>query len=496
MVGEANAVQGQKFRSRIVHTIQFWIQVGLLVALQLRSCPGGELPGLRVSENHHFLVTETGQPFFWLGDTAWELLHRLNRADSERYLKKRADQGFTLIQTVVLAESNGLREPNAEGQLPLIDNDPLRPNEEYFKHVDWVVKRANDLGLYIGMLPTWGDKWNKRGGAGPEVFTAESAGAYGEWLGRRYQHAALVWILGGDRPVENDGQKEILRALATGLHKGDAGGHLITFHPTGGAGSAQSFHNEPWLDLNLRQNGHQAEFTGRYDQTRTDYERTPAKPVIDAEPLYEDHPIAFDAKKFGHSVAADVRRPLYWDLFSGACGHTYGHHSVWQMWTSNQTPINNPLMPWFEALDRPGAGQMQYAKKLLLSRPFFTRVPDDSVVVADRVPTSVPGAGRYRFVATRDSEGAFAMVYVPVSRPFKVRMDIIRGPKVKVWWFNPRNGTARGGGEFPNVGEHEFIPPDPEQGLDWVLVLDDANRHFHAPGQRIFENKARHEQDK
>ena len=44
-------------------------------------------------------------------------------------------------------------------------------------------------------------------------------------------------------------------------------------------------------------------------------------------------PISFDAKKFGHSIASDVRRPLYWDLFGGACGHTYGNHAVWQMWT-------------------------------------------------------------------------------------------------------------------------------------------------------------------
>ena len=471
--------------------LQLFVQAGLVLALQSGASAAAELPGLKVSANHHFLVTDSGEPFFWLGDTAWELFHRLNRGDSERYLVNRAQKGFTLIQAVVLAELNGLREPNAEGQLPLIGDDPLRPNEEYFKHVDWVVKRANELGLYIGMLPTWGDKWNKRWGSGPEVFTVQNAAGYGEWLGRRYRGAGLVWILGGDRPVENDSQKEILRALATGLRKGDGGTHLITFHPTGGSGSAQWFHEEAWLDLDLRQNGHQAEYTGRYDQTRVDYDRSPPKPVIDAEPLYEDHPISFDAKKLGHSVAADVRRPLYWDLFGGACGHTYGHHSVWQMWTMNRTPINNPLMPWFEALDRPGAGQMQYAKKLLLSRPFFTRVPDDTVVVADRVPTSVPGAGRYRFAATRDSEGSFAMVYVPINRTFKVRMDVIRGAKVKAWWFNPRNGGASMAGEFTNSGNRDFTPPDPEQGADWVLVLDDASRHFPAPGKRAVENKER-----
>jgi len=234
----------------------------------------------------------------------------------------------------------------------------------------------------------------------------------------------------------------------------------------------------------MRQNGHVAEYTNRYDKTAFDYNRLPAKPVIDAEPLYEGHPISFDAPKLGHSIAADVRRPLYWDLFLGACGHTYGHHSVWQFWAPGREPINNPLMPWFEAIDEPGAGQMQYARYLLESRPYLTRIPDDSIIVASRVPTAVPGAGRYRFVATRDSAGSYAMVYAPIGRSFKVRMDQVSGPRVIAWWFNPRDGKAQRIGKFSNQGEREFMPPDPGELLDWVLVLDDASRGFPAPGSR------------
>ena len=115
----------------------------------------------------------------------------------------------------------------------------------------------------------------------------------------------------------------------------------------------------------------------------------------------------------GHSIAGDVRRPLYWDLFTGAFGHTYGHHSVWQMWSPERKPINNPLMPWFEAIDQPGAAQMQHGRALMESRPFLSRVPDNDVIVTGTVPTSVPGAGRYQFVATRDASGSYAMVYAP-----------------------------------------------------------------------------------
>ena len=109
-------------------------------------------------------------------------------------------------------------------------------------------------------------------------------------------------------------------------------------------------------------------------------------------------------------------------------------------------------------------------------------MPDDSIIVTDRVPTAVPGAGRYRFAATRDASGSFALVYVPVGRAFKVHMVKITGPKVKAWWFNPLSGDALNIGEFPNAGEREFTPPEKGEQLDWVLVLDDVAKNFPAPG--------------
>ncbi len=357
------------------------------------------------------------------------------------------------------------------------------PGNDYWDHVDFIVDRANSLGLTVGFLPTWGRYWHDKIKDGKPLFTPENAATYGEWLGRRYKDKALIWILGGDRGISNDEQRKIIRAMALGLRKGDGGSHLITFHPPGGAGSAQWFHEDDWLDFNMRQNGHGVEFTGRYDATRVDYDRRPIKPVLDGEPIYEDHPIAFNAKQFGHSIASDVRRPLYWDLFSGACGHTYGHHSVWQMWQEGRAPINDPLLYWREALDQPGAGQMRHARRLLESRPILTRIPDNSVIVTNRVATSVPGAGRYRFVATRDEAGTFAMIYAPIGRPFTVRMEVIKGSKVKAWWFDPRTGQAAPIGEFSNVGARRFEPPSAGESTDWVLVLDDLSQNYPPPGQ-------------
>jgi hypothetical protein len=111
------------------------------------------------------------------------------------------------------------------------------------------------------------------------------------------------------------------------------------------------------------------------------------------------------------------------------------------------------------------------------------RIPDDSIIVPASSPSSVPGAGRYRFVATRDQAGTYAMVYAPAGRSFEVRMDAIAGPEVKAWWFDPRTGQATEIGLFPSEGHRRFDPPAPGEELDWVLVLDDASNSYPPPGQ-------------
>jgi hypothetical protein len=468
---------------------KFILIVFVLVLIVFISFSLGQPKKLQVSKNGRFLVHGDGTPFFYLGDTAWELFHRLNREEAERYLSDRARKGFTVIQAVALAELNGLNDPNPYGHRPLRDNNPASPwtvdgpANDYWDHVDWIVEKANSLGLVVAMLPTWGDKWNLKWGVGPEVFTPENAAIYGKWLGQRYRDRSIIWVVGGDRPVETEAHREIVAAMAKALREGDRGAHLITFHPSGGNGSAQYFHDQEWLDFNMRQNGHEVNFA-RYASTRMDYDRSPVKPIMDGEPVYEDHPVSFNAKELGHTISADVRRPLYWDLFTGAHGHTYGHHSIWQMWQAEREPINGPLMPWYEAIYQPGSGQMQHGKHLIQSRPFLERIPDDSVIVEDQVPTSVPGSGRYRLVATRDIQGTYAMVYSPSGRPFSVHMNKIANPQVKAWWFNPRNGQATEIGLFSNTGIRKFIPPSPGEFLDWVLVLDDASKKYPPPGSR------------
>lgn len=445
------------------------------------------LPLLKVSDNRRHLVTEDGRPFFWLGDTAWELFHRLNREEADLYLRNRAAKGFTVIQAVALAELDGLNTPNAYGHRPLLDNDPARPDvkdgpdNDYWDHVDLVLRRAEELGLYVGLLPTWGDKWQAtRGATGPVVFNETNARVFGEWLGRRYRAAPVVWILGGDRNIESDQDRRIIEAMARGLRAGDGGRNLITYHPRGPGRSSDYFHHADWLDFNMIQSSHGARDHDNGLFTARDYALAPPKPTLDGEPRYEQIPVGFYMQGSSRALRFDdydVRQAAYWSLLAGACGHTYGHHSVWQMWAPARQPMLHADTPWREALDHPGAFQMGHLRRLFESRPFQRLVPDDGFIVDG------PRSGGAKVRGARAADGSFAFVYSPRGEPFTVRLGVVEARDVQSWWFDPRYGTAYPIYRAGNEGLQTFTPPSSGRGADWVLVLDDAAKNFPPPGR-------------
>ena len=450
---------------------------------------------LQVSDNGRFLQTEDGQPFFLLGDTDWELFHRLTREEADLLLETRAQQGFNTIFAVALAEFDGLRVPNlyeksemtdgsdrpaalgvanAQGEVPLHNCDPTTPNDKYFEFVDYVVDKAESLGMFVALLPTWGDKWNLGQGGifsgGMQIFTPENAAIYGEWIGKRYAGKSVIWILGGDRPIENPTQRAIIEAMAEGLNRGGAQ-QLKGFHPCGGQSSSQYFHEADWLDFNMIQSGHCGEAPNA-DMIARDYELQPAKPCMDGEPRYENHPIMqpdWSWRGDGRFDARDVRRAAYHAVFAGAFGHVYGCHDIWQMFdparkTQNET-INNADTAWHEAIGFDGANQMQHLKKLIESRPYFSRVPAQDLLV------SAPGEGKQRVQATRDENGSYALVYSPDGQTISVHTGKMAGEKLVASWFDPRLGTTLQFDEFAREDQRDFTPPSND---DWVLVLENS----------------------
>lgn len=433
---------------------------------------------LRVSANHRYLEAG-GKPFFWLGDTAWLLLSRLTREEAEHYLATRQRQGFNVVQVMVLHTN---RMTNRYDAPALVDGDPGRPRTtpgtdpakageyDYWDHLDWVVERAAAHGIYVAMVPAWGDLAMER------QLNETNVETYGRFMAERYGKAPnVIWLNGGD--TRSEMRSAVWDALGMTIKK-IAPQQLMTFHPIGRTASSWQWHQAPWLDFNMFQSGHRSyaqegpnaigEDNWRY--VEQDLARTPPKPTIDGEPSYENIPHGLHEKDQPRWQAADVRRYAWWGVMAGAFGHTYGENHVMQMFVAGSKDANfEPSQRWDTSLGAPGApgaDQMRHLRTLIESRPMLERVPDQAMIADNGV--------RYdRVLASRGKSYAFAYSYT--GRPFTLKLGAIAGSRVKAQWYSPRDGKFTPAGTFANRGEQRFDPPgETAAGNDWVLVLDDA----------------------
>ncbi len=437
-----------------------------------------DLAPLQVSENGRFL-TQNGEPFFWLGDTGWLLFNKLTRAEAETYLEDRSKKGFNVVQAMVL---HTVPSVNAYGDSSIVNSDVSRPlvtqgndpeNEkeyDYWDHVDFVIDKAAEKGIYMALVPVWGTPV-KDG----QVSTVQ-AKAYATFLAQRWKDKSnIIWLNGGD--IKGSDSLQVWQEIGNAIKLVDKN-HLMTFHPRGRTASSDWFHDASWLDFNMVQSGHRnyaqdtsADETNHYgpDNFRfmeVDWNLKPVKPTIDGEPSYEGIPQGLHDPAEPRWTDADVRRYGYWSVFSGAFGYTYGHNSVIQMHLpADSLPAYGSTEMWSDAIHAPGAEQMQYIKKLMLSKDnYFDRVPDQSLVAEN-------GEKYDRLLATRTDDYAF--IYTYKGGAMQINMGKIKGDKVKASWFNPRNGEVKEIGEFDNSGVQSFDPEgDTQDGNDWVLILD------------------------
>lgn len=418
----------------------------------------------RLVTDGHFLRYEDGKPFFYLADTAWELLHRLTLEETKRYLADRNEKGFTVIQTVAVGELDGTKVPNAEGELPFRGEEV---NEAYFRHVDQVLEEAEKLQLFVGLLPSWGSYWKEE--SPDRRITEENAFAYGRFLGERYRERNLIWILGGDRIPNTEGEYRTIRSLAAGLKEGDGGNHLITFHPIGPADSSEYLHQETWLDFNMCQSSHASRdhFNGIF--MRRDWDLQPVKPALDGEPRYERMPVGFYNQGFNPADRfddSDCRQAACFSLFSGACGHTYGNNNIWQMYSPERKGVLGADAPWYEALQDPGARQMGYLRKL------FEKYDYTNLVAAQEYLFDAPDHGGERVLARISADHRHMLVYSPYGCRFGVDASWAKGKPLRQSWFECKYGVTTHLHTSACGSMQTFVPPTKGKGCDWILILE------------------------
>ncbi|GAB5561355.1 MAG: glycoside hydrolase family 140 protein [Synoicihabitans sp.] len=458
----------------------------LALGLGISGLPArSDLPRLQISpENPHFLATVEGEPFFWLGDTAWMMIPSLSLEEANHYFADRAAKGFNIIQAVVLMELSNRPKENAVGQRPFVNDDPAFPNEGYFAHMDAIVAAAADHGLRLAIIPCWGTFISPKGKRPmPDFFNPETVESYGRYLGNRYGHwSHVIWVIGGDIRPRFESDTELWRLLAKGVTRGVTGGELdhsktlMAFHPPGGTyrppatSSGEFFHDEPWLDFNMIQSGHR--FGNRnYERITEDWNRVPVRPTMESEPCYEDshHMHKKDEARFNDW---HVRRRLYWSVFAGGAGATYGHGAVWGFFDPTDGKPDDrgfTTKRWQDALNDPGAGQMKHLRALIESRPQLLREPDQTLIAHQ------PESPDAHLLALRAKDGSYAMVYGGTGEPMTLNIGKLAksdADRFRVSWFDPRTGRVTPTASVGTKSPQAFQPPSAQDEQDWVLILD------------------------
>lgn len=425
---------------------------------------------LGISENGRYFM-EGDRPFFWLGDTAWLMLQKLNAEESGLYLRNRREKGYNVIQTVLVHTLPGVAESGCSLAPGLKDVT----EGAYWEFVDEILDMAESMGLYLGLLPAWGSLVKNN------ILNIDTVERYAEFLGSRFRgHPNIIWILGGD--VRGDVYPEVFRREAEILKKYNPD-RLITFHPFGRTSSSLWFHGENWLDFNMYQSGHRRydqAFLGEWDDNkeketffgedswkyaRRDYEYSPGKPVLDGEPSYEGIPQGLHNPHNPYWEEWDVRRYAYWSVFAGTAGHTYGSNAVMQFYTVGDKAGSYWVREsWQEALHHAGSSQMRYLKELMESVDFINGVPDDEMLLYGQKE-------RYHRVAVFAGED-FVFCYTYMGDEFLLDLGRYMHRAMDAYWMNPQDGTYS---YIETIqGKKKWLAsPVARKGManDWVLVL-------------------------
>lgn len=306
-----------------------------------------------------------GKNFFYLADTVWSAFTSATMEEWEFYLEKRWTQGYTVLQINTLPQWD--RCMSDIGVYPFYTEDGqtfdfTRWNEEYYKRAQKMCQMAVDKGfklalvvLWLNYVPgTWGSRMNDK-----NVMPREFVRKYTEMTVERFDEFDPIYIISGDTDFDT---KEAIAYYEIGLDAicAKSPDSLKAMHIKRG----YDYIPKQFLDrisFYMYQSGHNAdEQKMAYLLAEKFYRDYPKKPIINAEPCYEQ--MGYSRQRYGRFQPYDIRRAAWSGILSGACaGVTYGAHGIWNWKKIGKRP--NPVLgegfdesfPMQEALQFPGA---------------------------------------------------------------------------------------------------------------------------------------------
>lgn len=425
---------------------------------------------LSVATSKRYLQDAEGRPFYIHGDAAWSFIAELTREEADIYLSDRRDRGFNTLLVSLIEHRFSTNPPaNAYDQNPFTTGgDFATPNEAYFVHADWALRRAGEFGFLVLLVPAYMGYNGEEDGWYQEMVASGASNllAYGRFLGRRYSNFEnIIWVHAGDY---NPPDKNLVRAIAKGIIE-TAPASLHTVHCAPETAARDYWLGEPWLALNT---------TYTYDRVHSaavrQSSRTPQMPSIVIESAYENEHGATEQR---------LRMQAYDALLSGAAGHVFGNNPVWHFDAPGlyPAPVN-----WRDALGSRGAQSMRHLRTLVDQLEWWSLEPSERLIVDhpnqsywNRIKHWISAGMIENAVGAIARNRSFAVVYLPSVRDIEIDLSLLTGERVTGRWFDPSvGGFAVDETDVVRHGTYTFRPPGRNRAgyEDWVLLLRAQSR--------------------
>lgn len=430
---------------------------------------------LSLSENKRFLKDKNNKPFLIKEFSAWGILQVFSEADASAFMDSIQLRGFNTVMVSVISNDKNMagNPPLWQGISPFHKQwDFSTPNETYFKHVDRVLKIAEEKGIFVMAVPIYlGYRGDPSQGWFDELINPNNdtvkTFTYGAFLGERYRNAKnLMWIAGGDNNADGKFFPYISN-LIKGIKSKDPD-HYWTGHFDCNLNVFWSTDNPLYASY--------MDIDGQYVWTESImFEKGPqyvseinqykkGKMIIQLDQSYEATQ-PFYADNFNYQW---MRRKVYDGLLSGCAGTSF---------CSGDT--NNHCFTfknWKPLMNTRGMADMSNCFKLFDALPWQNLVPDDTKDII------LSGRGEFGSIdyvcAARSADKKYFVIYFPKGQGIVINAKNISGNNMRMHWYNPRNGRSLRIGSAETRERFGIVPPSEE---DWVMVMD-CDDGFQMPG--------------
>ncbi|HUV67064.1 MAG TPA: DUF4038 domain-containing protein [Sedimentisphaerales bacterium] len=468
---------------------------------------------LKISSDKRYLTYADGDPFLWLGDTAWSAINTMTDDDWQLYVDYRVGQKFNVAQ-MICGTGWSVRKEDRNGNSPFlgagtqkvgwaasttVSDAEFRWNPAFWQGVDRKVKYANDHSM-ITFICAIGQNHNGHNFPKTERTQVE---LFARNLAARMMGNFVVFSPDADYywTESGDWSGATLRASIHPLQ-------LVTIHPemivnlysqTPANSGTLGFYDKSYVDFAGFEvsNGWLASChkgspeygepwkpysAPRYSCAAIDmplglYHRTPTKPIINLEVVYDCKPLQeHNAKCWAQPYPLRMTRSGgYLSMLSGAKGLTYGCGGVCYWGYQKNEAIGGgwtPLEP-DDGLYKPSSDQMTYFFEVFSSLEWWRLEPAHELVLNQpAAPTTVDDpAWLTRMVMAKTHNGDLGVAYLPDNAQIQVDMSAFPAA-MAANWFDPMTGKYEAvSGAIPAERPHTFVRPSGWE--DAVLVLTD-----------------------